>query len=64
MESFAIPRSRAPWQWANQFWLPPTLQWKILCHSRRHCRHVESRDISYWEGVPPDGLFLAWLAVK
>ena len=31
---------------------------------RRHCRHVESRDISYWEDVPPDGLFLAWLAVK
>jgi SAM-dependent methyltransferase len=23
-----------------------------------------SRDISYWEDVPPDGLFLAWLAVK
>ncbi|HEY1221088.1 MAG: methyltransferase domain-containing protein [Bryobacteraceae bacterium] len=31
---------------------------------RRHCRHVECRDISYWEDVPPDGLFLAWLAVK
>jgi ubiquinone/menaquinone biosynthesis C-methylase UbiE len=29
-----------------------------------HCRQVESRDISYWEDVPPDGLFLAWLAVK
>lgn len=31
---------------------------------RRHCGHVESRFISYWEDVPPDGLFLAWLAVK
>lgn len=31
---------------------------------RRHCRHVESRPISYWEDVAPDGLFLAWLAVK
>ncbi len=31
---------------------------------KRHCGQVESRDISYWEDVPPDGLFLAWLAVK
>jgi malonyl-CoA O-methyltransferase len=31
---------------------------------RRHCREVSSRFISYWEDVPPDGLFLAWLAVK
>ena len=31
---------------------------------KRHCRQVESREISYWEDVPPDGLFLAWLAVK
>ena len=31
---------------------------------RRHCGHVESRFISYWEDVEPDGLFLAWLAVK
>jgi ubiquinone/menaquinone biosynthesis C-methylase UbiE len=30
----------------------------------RHCRQVSSRPISYWEDVPPDGLFLAWLAVK
>jgi len=28
----------------------------------RHCREVSSRFISYWEDVPPDGLFLAWLA--
>jgi ubiquinone/menaquinone biosynthesis C-methylase UbiE len=30
----------------------------------RHCREVSSREISYWEDVEPDGLFLAWLAVK
>jgi ubiquinone/menaquinone biosynthesis C-methylase UbiE len=31
---------------------------------RRHCREVTSRFISYWEDVEPDGLFLAWLAIK
>lgn len=31
---------------------------------RRHCRQVQSRPISYWEDIVPDGLFLAWLAVK
>jgi ubiquinone/menaquinone biosynthesis C-methylase UbiE len=31
---------------------------------RRHCRRVSSRFISYWEDVPPDGLFIAWLAEK
>lgn len=31
---------------------------------RRHCRDVASQPLSYWEDVPPDGLFLAWLAVK
>ena len=30
----------------------------------RHCREVSSRPVSYWEDVEPDGLFLAWLAVK
>lgn len=30
----------------------------------RHCREVASRPISYWEDVAPDGLFLAWLAIK
>jgi ubiquinone/menaquinone biosynthesis C-methylase UbiE len=30
----------------------------------RHCRRVSSRFISYWEDVPPDGLFLAWLAER
>ncbi|MBI3680286.1 MAG: class I SAM-dependent methyltransferase [Acidobacteria bacterium] len=31
---------------------------------RRDCRDVTSRLISYWEDVEPDGLFVAWLAVK
>ncbi|MCS6953249.1 MAG: methyltransferase domain-containing protein [Bryobacterales bacterium] len=31
---------------------------------RRHCREVSSRPISYWEDVPPDGLFIAWTARK
>jgi ubiquinone/menaquinone biosynthesis C-methylase UbiE len=30
----------------------------------RHCRHVESKAIAYWEDVEPDGLFLAWMAEK
>ncbi len=30
----------------------------------KHCRAVSSREISYWEEVAPDGLFLAWLAEK
>ncbi len=30
----------------------------------RHCRHVTSRPISYWEDVDPDGLFLVWLAER
>jgi malonyl-CoA O-methyltransferase len=29
-----------------------------------HCSKVSSREISYWEDVAPDGLFLAWLAEK
>ncbi len=30
----------------------------------KHCRKVESRFISYWEDVEPDGLFIAWLAER
>ena len=30
---------------------------------RRHCSHVESEFISYWEDVPPDGMFIAWKAI-
>jgi len=49
----------------------PTPEWERWFGRRelermlgRHCRTVSSRFISYWEDVPPDGLFLAWLAVK
>ena len=31
---------------------------------RRNCREVRSQYISYWEDVEPDGMFIAWLAVK
>jgi malonyl-CoA O-methyltransferase len=31
---------------------------------RRHCTDVSSDFISYWEDVPPDGLFIAWKAVR
>jgi ubiquinone/menaquinone biosynthesis C-methylase UbiE len=34
---------------------------RLLHH---HCREVSSRFIAYWEDVEPDGLFIAWLAVK
>lgn len=30
----------------------------------RDCREVRSQPISYWEDVEPDGLFLAWFAVR
>ena len=30
----------------------------------RSCREVRSRFISYWEDVEPDGMFIAWLAIK
>jgi ubiquinone/menaquinone biosynthesis C-methylase UbiE len=42
-------------------WFTPRELTKLL---RRHCREVESHFISYWEDVKPDGLFVAWLAVK
>jgi SAM-dependent methyltransferase len=31
---------------------------------RRDCREVSCEPVSYWEDVEPDGLFLAWRAVK
>jgi ubiquinone/menaquinone biosynthesis C-methylase UbiE len=30
----------------------------------RDCREVHSQFISYWEDVEPDGMFLAWLAIR
>jgi ubiquinone/menaquinone biosynthesis C-methylase UbiE len=31
---------------------------------QRSCREVRSQYISYWEDVEPDGMFIAWLALK
>lgn len=31
---------------------------------KRDCRVVSSRFISYWEDVEPDGMFLAWMAIR
>lgn len=31
---------------------------------RKHCRTARSEFISYWEDVPPDGLFVVWYAEK
>jgi malonyl-CoA O-methyltransferase len=48
-----------------------TPQWEQWFHRgqleellRHYCTKVESRPISYWDDVPPDGLFLAWTATK
>lgn len=42
-------------------WFTPKELERLL---KRDCRGVTSRLISYWEDVAPDGLFVAWLAVK
>jgi ubiquinone/menaquinone biosynthesis C-methylase UbiE len=62
---FVIDKNAEHW---GRLETPPWEKWfhrreleKLL---RRHCRKVSSRFISYWEDVEPDGLFLAWLAVK
>ncbi len=54
-------------QW-GRLQTPPWEKWfhrgaleKLL---KRHCREVSSEFISYWEDIEPDGLFIAWLAVK
>jgi ubiquinone/menaquinone biosynthesis C-methylase UbiE len=31
---------------------------------RKHCREASCAPISYWDDVPPDGLFLCWKAVR
>ena len=60
-----IDKNRQQW---GRLETPPWERWferheleRLLA---RHCREVSSRFISYWEDVPPDGLFLAWTAVK
>ena len=62
---FIIDKNAEQW---GRMETPPWEKWfhrkeleKLL---KRHCRQVSSRFISYWEDVPPDGFFLAWLAVK
>ena len=56
---------------AEQFGKLKTPEWERWFGRRqleklldRHCREVRSQFISYWEDVEPDGMFLAWLAVK
>lgn len=56
---------------AEQFGRLATPEWEQWFHReelekllRRDCRQVSSRYISYWADVEPDGLFIAWLAVK
>jgi ubiquinone/menaquinone biosynthesis C-methylase UbiE len=62
---FIIDKNAEQW---GRLETPPWEKWfhrreleKLL---RRHCTQVSSRFISYWEDVAPDGLFLAWLAIK
>lgn len=47
---------------------PPWERWfreeELLGLLRRHCRAASCQPISYWEDVPPDGLFLCWTAAK
>jgi malonyl-CoA O-methyltransferase len=56
---------------AEQWGKLETPAWEKWFHRRelekllgRHCREVSSDFISYWEDVPPDGLFIAWKAVR
>jgi ubiquinone/menaquinone biosynthesis C-methylase UbiE len=37
---------------------------ELLRMLRRHCREASCEPISYWEDVPPDGLFLCWKAIR
>jgi malonyl-CoA O-methyltransferase len=37
---------------------------ELLKLLERNCHWVSSEYLSYWEDVPPDGLFLVWLAEK
>ena len=52
----------------GQLETPPWERWfgqkELEAMLARHCREVTSRPISYWDDVAPDGLFLAWFAVK
>jgi ubiquinone/menaquinone biosynthesis C-methylase UbiE len=52
----------------GRFKTPAWEQWfhrdQLTSLLKQHCRSVSSDFISYWEDVPPDGLFLAWKAEK
>lgn len=54
-------------QW-GRFKTPAWERWfsrdELLKLLGRHCRQVECQPISYWEDVEPDGLFLAWTAIR
>lgn len=54
-------------QW-GRFKTPKWERWfrreELLSMLNRHCSKAECNPISYWEDVEPDGLFLAWTAVK
>jgi ubiquinone/menaquinone biosynthesis C-methylase UbiE len=60
-----IDKSAGAW---GRLETPPWEKWfdekELSALLKRHCRKVTSQPISYWEDVAPDGLFLAWLAVK
>ncbi|MBM3761959.1 MAG: class I SAM-dependent methyltransferase [Acidobacteria bacterium] len=52
----------------GRFKTPAWEQWfhrdQLTSLLKQHCQTVESDFISYWEDVPPDGLFIAWRATK
>ncbi len=54
-------------QW-GRFKTPKWERWfkrdELLAILNRHCSQVECNPISYWEDVEPDGLFLAWTAIR
>lgn len=54
-------------QW-GRFKTPKWERWftrdELLALLGRHCSHVNCTPISYWEDVEPDGLFLAWTAIR
>jgi ubiquinone/menaquinone biosynthesis C-methylase UbiE len=60
-----IDKNAAHWgrlktpQWEK--WFHPG---ELLTLLAKYCRQAHCRPISYWEDVPPDGLFLAWTAIK
>ncbi|MBM3724814.1 MAG: methyltransferase domain-containing protein [Acidobacteria bacterium] len=60
-----IDKNRAHW---GKLKTPPWERWfrrgELEQLLARHCARVSSKPVSYWEDVPPDGLFLAWIAER